>query len=261
MEKTMTDKKQGESEPSEKKAADEKPAQGFSTSISLTSSTKPSPSEETKSSVENKTSAPASEKKSTMKTPEKKSTATRSANKVMNKQKLSKIAIISLIIALLACAGVGYLYYWGQQQQTITKQDALQQTTQRLAASEQQMKQQIQQLLTQQQTSFSQQLTRELATIKKDNQLKISQLEKNIARLSQNQPSDWLLHEAEYLIRIATRTLWLEQDTRAAIGLLQDADMRLKEIENPELLPIRQLIREDISQLKLMPKIDSEDGL
>jgi uroporphyrin-3 C-methyltransferase len=37
--------------------------------------------------------------------------------------------------------------------------------------------------------------------------------------------------------------------------------MRLKELEDPEFLPIRQLIRDDIEQLKLMPTIDNEDTI
>jgi len=126
-----------------------------------------------------------------------------------------------------------------------------------LANSEQQVKR----LLKQQQAAFSDQLTNNMAKIEKDSQVKINQLEKVVERLTQNQPSDWLLHEAEYLIRIATRTMWLEHDTRSAIGLLQDADMRLKELESPNFLPIRQLIRQDIAMLKLIPNLSSEETI
>ena len=154
------------------------------------------------------------------------------------------------------------------QQQAVIKQDVLQQTQQSLTSSDQKtqkslanIEQRIKQLIAQQQTAFSDRLANDIEKIRIDSQVKITQLEKTVERLSQNQPSDWLLHEAEYLIRIATRTIWLEQDTGAAIGLLQDADMRLKELDDPEFLPIRQLIREDIEQLKLMPNIDNEDTI
>jgi uroporphyrin-3 C-methyltransferase len=262
MEKIMTDKKQDESKTSEEKKSE----QGFSTSISLTPTPEKSPSDEKQQSVTNKNKAPANEKKSTMKSPEKVSTPLPKKNSTTNKQKLSKTAVLSLIIALAASAGVGGLYYWGMQKQAGIKENVLKQTQKILANSEQKtqqnlasIEQKFKQLLDQQQAEFSNSFTKDIAKISADSQVKMTQLEKTVERLSQNQPSDWLLHEAEYLIRIATRTIWLQHDTSAAIGLLQDADMRLKELNDPSFLPIRQLIREDIAQLKLMPTIDNED--
>ncbi len=257
MERIMTDKKPNKPETSDKQNTEEKSEQGFSTSISLTSATKAPASDEKKQPEDNKASTTVNEKKPTMKTPEKVSIPSLKENTPTNKQKLSKTAVLSLIIALAASAGVGGLFYWDTQQQALTKQAILQQTQQSLANSEQQVKQ----LLKQQQATFTAQLTSDIARISKDSQTKISQLEKVVERLSQNQPSDWLLHEAEYLIRIATRTMWLEHDTRSATGLLQDADMRLKELENPDFLPIRQLIRQDIAMLKLIPNLDSEETI
>jgi uroporphyrin-3 C-methyltransferase len=264
MEKIMTDKNQDESKASEEKKSE----QGFSTSISLTPTPEKSPSDEKQQPVTNKATAPANEKRSTMKSPEQVSTPLPKKSATTNKQKLSKTAVLSLIIALATSAGVGGLYYWDMEQQAEIKQDILKQTQQVLANSEQKtlqnlasIQQKVKQLLAQQQATFSNRLTNDIEKIRADSQVKITQLEKTVERLSQNQPSDWLLHEAEYLIRIATRTIWLEHDTGAAIGLLQDADMRLKELENPDFLPIRQLIREDIEQLKLMPTIDNEDTI
>jgi uroporphyrin-3 C-methyltransferase len=264
MEKIMTDKKQDESKTSEEKKSE----QGFSTSISLTPTPEKSPSDEKQQSVTNKNKAPANEKKSTMKSPEKVSTPLPKKNSTTNKQKLSKTAVLSLIIALAASAGVGGLYYWGMQKQAGIKENVLKQTQQILANSEQKtqqnlasIEQKFKQLLDQQQAEFSNSFTKDIAKISADSQVKMTQLEKTVERLSQNQPSDWLLHEAEYLIRIATRTIWLQHDTSAAIGLLQDADMRLKELDDPSFLPIRQLIREDIAQLTLIPIINSEDTI
>jgi len=261
MERRMTDKKQNESKTSEKKTSEEKSEQGFSTSISLTPATKKPSNDEKKQPVTNKATMSANEKESTMKSPEKVSNPGTNKNIEKNKQRLSKIAIVALIIALLASTAVGLLYYWLIQQQALAEKSILQQTQQSLANSEKR----INQLLVQQQTTFSQRLTNDITsditTIKEESQIKITQLEKAVERLSQNQPNDWLLHEAEYLIRIAARTIWLEHDTSAAMSLLQDADMRLKELEDPKFLPIRQLIREDIAQLKLMPNIDSEDTI
>jgi uroporphyrin-3 C-methyltransferase len=269
MEKIMTDKKQNESNTSENKATEEKSEQGFSTSISLTPAPKESPSNEKEQPVTNKATAPAKEKKSTMKSPEKVSTPLKNIETANTKQqKLSKTAVLALIIALAATAGVGGLYYWDMQQQAVIKQDVLQQTQQSLTNNDRKtqqslasIEQKVKQLLAQQQAEFSNRLSNDIEKIRTDSQVKITQLEKTVERLSQNQPSDWLLHEAEYLIRIATRTLWLEHNTGATISLLQDADMRLKELKDPDFLPIRQLIREDIAQLKLIPTVDNEDTI
>jgi uroporphyrin-3 C-methyltransferase len=257
MERIMTDKKPNKSEASDKKNTEEKSEQGFSTSISLTSAAKSSSSDEKTSPENTKASATVNEKKPNMKTPEKVSSPLPKDNTNTYKQKLSKTAVLALIIALAASAGVGGHFYWDTQQQALTKQTILQQTQKSLANNELQVKK----LLSQQQATFSGQLTNEIAKISKDSQIKINQLEKVVERLSQNQPSDWLLHEAEYLIRIATRTMWLEHDTRSAIGLLQDADMRLKELKDPSVLPIRQLIRQDIAMLKLIPNVNSEETI
>ena len=70
---------------------------------------------------------------------------------------------------------------------------------------------------------------------------------------------DIFLHEAEYLIRIAARTLWLEHDTHAAIGLLKDADNRLAELNDPAFLPVREVIHQDIKALELMPTLQTDE--
>ena len=169
--------------------------------------------------------------------------------------KISKTALLSFIIALTALGGVGGLYYWQNQQHNIFAQDLLTQLKQQTTNN----KQQAIQLLAEHKDALTLQLEKTLSANQLESQQKITSLENNIARLSQNQPSDWLIHEAEYLIRIAARTIWLEQDTRAAINLLKDANQRISELNSPEFLPIRQLIHQDIEALQLMPVLNTEE--
>jgi uroporphyrin-3 C-methyltransferase len=259
MEKQMTDKNKADKQSPNKTEQDDssKTTQGPSASITV--------SAPTSTKKDNKASSASSANPSTKDT---KSDVKNEKNSTMNKAsnprsktsasivqaKISKTAVFSLVISFIASAGVAGLFYWDIEQQAITKQTILQQTQQSLVSSEQQIKQ----LLTEQQSLFAQQLEQTINQVKQESQSKIAQLESSVTRLSQNQPSDWLIHEAQYLIRIATRTMWLEHDITAAVGLLRDADERLKELNDPEYLPIRQLIREDITALKLMPKLDSE---
>jgi uroporphyrin-3 C-methyltransferase len=99
--------------------------------------------------------------------------------------------------------------------------------------------------------------------IENTSQAKIAELDENVKHLEQQikqrQPSDWLLHEAEYLIRISARTLWLEHDTGAAIGLLKDADARLSELNDPTFLPVRETIHQDINALEVMPSLETDE--
>ncbi|MEC9262732.1 MAG: uroporphyrinogen-III C-methyltransferase, partial [Pseudomonadota bacterium] len=63
-------------------------------------------------------------------------------------------------------------------------------------------------------------------------------------------PTDWLIAEADYLVRMAGRKMWLEKDLRTAIMLLGNADQRLKSLADPSVLPVRALIAQDIQSLK-----------
>lgn len=178
--------------------------------------------------------------------------------------KISKLAIFALIIAI--AAPVGHYLWQEQQSATLTNQLKTQlseQLSRTTSASLSQLKNQMEQSLNDQQALFSEQLRQVKEQTTTDSQVKITQLNNSIAelemRIKQRQPSDWLLHESEYLIRIAARTLWLEHDTTAAIGLLNDADARLTELNDPAFLPVRELIHQDIKALEIMPKLQTDE--
>jgi uroporphyrin-III C-methyltransferase len=73
---------------------------------------------------------------------------------------------------------------------------------------------------------------------------------KKLAEVSGRRPADWLLAEADYLVRMAGRKLWLEHDVKTAILMLQAADSRLENLADPSLLPVRQLVANDIQNLQ-----------
>lgn len=169
---------------------------------------------------------------------------------------ISKTAVFSLLLSMLTIAAVAALFYWHQQhateQQTVINTQ-IQQNNEKFG-------QQVTQLLRQQQLTLQQQLTSAIAEITAQHDARIAQLNSQISRLEQSSPEDWLLHEADYLIRIASRTIWFEHDTQAAINLLKDADERLKALNSTEYLSIRQLIRADIEALKLVPELTTEEA-
>ncbi|MDO6425951.1 uroporphyrinogen-III C-methyltransferase [Thalassotalea sp. 1_MG-2023] len=172
------------------------------------------------------------------------------------KQPISKTAIVSLLLSLATIAGVAALFYWHQQHAS-EQQTSI---NTKIQQNNDQFGQQVTQLLRQQQVNFQQQLTSALAETTAQNEARIAQLNAQISRLEQSSPEDWLLHEADYLIRIASRTIWFERDTKAAINLLKDADERLKALDSAKFLSIRQLIRADIEALKLVPELTTEEA-
>lgn len=83
-------------------------------------------------------------------------------------------------------------------------------------------------------------------------------LEQKWQETQQQRPNEWLLAESSYLLRMAGRKLWLEQDLTTAIALLTDADSRLQAMADPSLIPLRKALAEDIAALKAAPQVDIE---
>lgn len=81
-------------------------------------------------------------------------------------------------------------------------------------------------------------------------------LEKQITALAQKTPSHWKEAEADYLVKMAARKLYLENDTITAAALLKDADSRIASINNPALQPLRQALAHDINAVSAIKVID-----
>jgi len=94
--------------------------------------------------------------------------------------------------------------------------------------------------------------------ITKNKQLQESLLstQERIKALSGRQKQDWMLAEAAYLIKAAQLQLSLQKDKSTAIQLLKTADSRIIEIADHGLLPIREAIAKDLSNLALILELD-----
>lgn len=175
------------------------------------------------------------------------------------KQPVSKTALLALLVALLAVAGLGGGYVWHQQQQQLLVNQLTEsfnaQQTQALSQTESQLAALINQQSAQSQANNEQLVQTAIIPLQQE----MLELQALTNALQQNQPSDWLLQEAEYLIRIAARSMWLEKNGQSAINLLLDADARIKELSNPAFLPVRQAISQDIETLKLLPELATDD--
>lgn len=204
-------------------------------------------------------------KKSDSKAPANNATGSKTSTQetsASRQQKVSKLAIVAIFIAIFFTI---IHYFWQQQQSQLLTIKLSEQIDSKNTATYNQYQAQIKQVMIEQQKAFTSQLQQLTSKVNNSNQAKISELNTTVDQLErivkQRQPSDWLLHEAEYLIRIATRTLWLERDTASSISLLKDADARLADLNDPTFLPVRELVHQDIKSLELMPTLQTDEAV
>ncbi|BDM62940.1 hypothetical protein NFHSH190041_03920 [Shewanella sp. NFH-SH190041] len=162
---------------------------------------------------------------------------------------LTTLTLLGLAGSIAALGGSYYLYNQQQlQQQEINRQQqlahdelsqALSQPTQELNA------------LQQQQTHFSDSL-KQLEALPAQQQA----LSERVASLAERTPDHWLIAEADYLVRMAGRKLWLEQDPVTAVGLLKAADERIAAMQDPALLPVRKALAKDIAAVSAIKGVD-----
>ncbi|MCJ2378749.1 uroporphyrinogen-III C-methyltransferase [Vibrio sp. ZSDZ34] len=91
-------------------------------------------------------------------------------------------------------------------------------------------------------------------------QKSIASLQLAVADVKGRRPNDWLLAEADYLVKLAGRKLFLEHDVVSATRLMESADQRIAALNDPSLVSLRQAMANDITKLRSVPLID-RDGL
>ncbi len=165
--------------------------------------------------------------------------------------------IITLLnLLLLSGAAYGGYWYFNQHSVTQTKLDTLRsELNNELGQKHSQMANRAATL--EQQISAQAEATQDVLDGEAAQQATVEQLENQlqgalaqIQELDGRRPTDWLIAEADYLVRMAGRKMWLEKDLRTAIMLLGNADQRLKSLADPSVLPVRALIAQDIQALQ-----------
>jgi len=91
-------------------------------------------------------------------------------------------------------------------------------------------------------------------------QQQVDSLQKRVQAMSNTSRDDWVLAEAEYLLRLANQRLLMERGTRGAQALLRAADEILLELDQVDLLPVREALGQEMIALKMAGHID-RDGL
>lgn len=203
-----------------------------------------------KSDKQSDASSKAKETPHTAGTPPKSSAASQPAAPAAS-GKGSKTGWVAIALVILLGAG---LYYHGHQQnrdqlaQVSALQAQLETLKSELTTSTQDVKSAVEQRLLS-------------ATGKLDQQSNdIKGLQLAMSEVKGRRPNDWLLAEADYLTRMAGRKLWLEHDVASATVLLETADNRLAQLNDPSLTALRSAMNDDIASLKAVARVD-RDGI
>ncbi|WP_145572710.1 uroporphyrinogen-III C-methyltransferase [Yersinia mollaretii] len=162
----------------------------------------------------------------------------------------------AIAIALAIALGAG-LYYYGQQQ--AQSQDAatlaLQEQLAELKQSQLQEKQQLESLLQQQGKALEAADRQQTSLIRQ-----LNELQEKVATISGSDAKTWLLAQADFLVKMAGRKLWSDQDVTTAATLLKSADASLADMNDPSLIDVRRALTEDISTLSAVSQVDF-DGI
>ncbi|OCG27029.1 hypothetical protein A9G11_00475 [Gilliamella sp. wkB108] len=204
-----------------------------------------------------------------------------SITKNVNKVPVSKLSIVA--IALSFCLS-GIIYYYGHKQiqnqkKTIatlqTQITNLKQTTRQSIINDLQtnitetvnqqnqqftsLEQRIDRQLTEQQ-KVQQQLITQVNDASKSTEQNLHSINERLSAMSITDNNVWLISQANYLVHLAGRKIWNDQDYTTARLLLKNADDSLAQANDPSLLPARQAINKDITSLSQVSFIDT-DGI
>ena len=181
--------------------------------------------------------------------------------KEKKRSKTGLIAVFIILIILVVAAGIGGYQLWLQQQQVedrvIQKVD---ENSNALTTQVEQLKQELSNHLNSRLKNSNQQLetvTSTLEKLQKENRLLWQSL-REMEQKSGDDKRPWQLAEAAYLMRLANHRLQLEHDIAGAKTGLESADLILKQVADPALLPVREQLARELTQLKMVDEIDLE---
>jgi len=168
------------------------------------------------------------------------------------------LALSAVAIAIALAAGIG-LYNWGKHQ-SATQSATLEALEGQLTALQQQQQTQKTDLenIIKQQGGALDAAKREQENLTRQ----LDEVQQKVATISGTDAKTWLLAQSDFLVKLAGRKLWSDQDvtTAAALLLLKSADASLADMNDPSLIAARRAITEDIASLSAVSQVDY-DGI
>ena len=181
-----------------------------------------------------------------------------------NKLPLPLILAIVAIIAITITWFAAYRYWQNllndltnMQQRISTTHEQQQVLNSEIETAKQALQEQKQKLLTQAEQVETQ--TQQMG-LDKDRILRQTEvMQKAVDQVNEkigSSSNEWLLAEAEYLMRIANHRLTFNQDSNTAAAALQQADEKLRDSGDLGLIGVRDKLAAEINQLKAFEPVD-----
>ncbi len=183
---------------------------------------------------------------------------------VIVKKNGSALSVLAILIAL-GLGGSGY--YFGQQQvdEMQQKLTALQTQLQQKNTADpvnlpsfEAEKSQLAKL-----AEFSQVASDQISALNQElaaKEQQLSALQQQVQRLTNQskaeQPNDWLLTEADFLLNNALRKLVLDNDVDTSVSLLKVASETLSKVAMPQVATVRSAINADLKKLLSLNNVD-----
>ena len=173
-----------------------------------------------------------------------------------NRSGIAGIALGAIAIAIALALGGG-LYSYGKHQAAAQNANTDALATQLTALQKQQEQQQasLESTIKQQATAL-QESDRQQANLARE----LDEVQQKVATISGSDAKTWLLAQSDFLVKLAGRKLWSDQDVTTAAALLKSADASLADMNDPSLLTVRRALTDDISALSAITQVDY-DGI
>ena len=168
----------------------------------------------------------------------------------------TSLALSAIAIAIALAAGVG-LYGVVKKQATnqSATSDALVNQITALQKAQETQKAELESVIKQQSTQLAEANTKQEELTKQ-----LGEVQEKVATISGTDAKTWLLSQADFLVKLAGRKLWSDQDVTTAAALLKSADASLADMNDPSLITARRAITEDIASLGAVSQVDY-DGI
>ncbi|NCF08581.1 MULTISPECIES: uroporphyrinogen-III C-methyltransferase [Kosakonia] len=168
----------------------------------------------------------------------------------------TSLALSAIAIAIALASGAG-LYGWVKQQVETLHSNNGEIANQVIALQQSQDKQRAEL------ESVIKQQADQLDAAKRQNDVLAKQLDEvqqKVATISGSDAKTWQLAQADFLVKLAGRKLWSDQDVTTAAALLKSADASLADMNDPSLITARRAITDDIGSLSAITQVDY-DGI
>ena len=177
--------------------------------------------------------------------------------KAEKKGRTNTALVLSVVaIAIALASGVG-LYSWGKQQAGMqtANNDALVNQIAALQKAQETQKTELEGIIKKQATQLDDAGRQQTAMAKE-----LNDVQQKVATISGSDAKTWLLAQSDFLVKLAGRKLWSDQDVTTAAALLKSADASLADMNDPSLITARRAITDDIASLSAVSQVDY-DGI